>query len=681
MKTQWTRATSWVGSALLVMALLATAGRAQAAEGERFAGENAEEDKTLSPYFFVEKGDHATDSFPLKDTSVKVTVTGVIADVVVQQTYTNEGKVPINASYVFPASTRASVHGLKMTIGEQVVTAKIKERGEAAATFAQAKAEGKSASLLEQQRPNVFTMSVANILPGDLVLIELHYSELLIPSEGTYEFVYPTVVGPRYANQPAATAPESDRWVQSPYLHEGQTPPTTFEIELSLSTGIPLQEVTSPSHEVSLSWQDESVASVTLAKPEEFGGNRDFVLRYRLAGKEMQSGLLLYEGEHEKFFLLMVQPPERIETAQIPPREYIFIIDVSGSMNGFPLDTAKELIHDLIGGLRPTDTFNVILFSGDSELLAPASLPASPENVARARRLIDAQRGGGGTELSAALRRALSLPRTENVARTAILLTDGYIAAEKEAFALVSQNLNSTNVFAFGIGSSVNRYLIEGIARAGQGEPFVVTKPAEAQGTAARFRDYVGAPLLTQARVRYHGFEAYDVEPQALPDLFARRPLVLFGKWRGRPAGSIEVTGRTSDGTYARTFAVAQTRPLAVNRALRPLWARTRVARLSDHNLSAEDDQTKREIVELGLAYSLLTPFTSFVAVLETVRNPQRDSKDVSQPQPLALGVSDLAVGGLSAMPEPELYWLLGALALILLLASRRAASSGRVRG
>jgi Ca-activated chloride channel family protein len=625
------------------------------------------EDKTLSPYFFVENGDPEVDSLPLKDTKVAVDINGVIAGVKVTQIYANEGKRPINARYVFPASTKASIHGMTMTVGERVVKAQIKEKGEAKKEFVQAKAEGKSASLLEEQRPNVFTMNLANIIPGDVVRIELYYSELLVPVEGTYEFVYPTVVGPRYSSQKESEAAESDKWVKSPYFHQGEKYPGKFAIDLTMSTGIPVQEATSPSHDIDLQWREKSLLVASLAKPEEFCGDRDFILRYRLAGREIQSGLLLYRGEEENFFLLMTQPPQRVETAEILPREYIFVIDVSGSMHGFPLDTAKTLIRDLIGHLRPDDKFNLVFFAGSSSVMAPSSLPATPENIQKAIRLIDSHSGSGGTELAAGLKRALSLPRDEGRARTALIITDGYIAAEKEAFGLIAENLNNTNVFSFGIGSSVNRYLIEGLARTGQGESFVVTHGREAPGTAARFSEYVRSPLLSDVRVDFKGFDAYDVEPPALPDLFASRPLVLFGKWRGEASGGIEISGRTAAGDYTRKFAVADSNPLAHHEPLKYLWARSRIARLNDFNIGGNERDIKGEVTNLGLKYNLLTPYTSFIAVVEEVRNHHGIAEDVDQPLPMPAGVSDLAVGGYASVPEPGLTGLLVSTSVVLL--------------
>lgn len=622
-------------------------------------------DKTLSPYFFVPGGDPDTDRLPLKETRADVQITGVIADVLVTQVYRNEGTRPIHARYVFPASTRAAVHGMTLQIGAHRIRAEIREREAAREEFERATGDGKSAALLEEQRPNVFSMNVANVMPQDEIRVELHYSEMLIPTDGTYEFVYPAVVGPRYSNQPEATAPASDRWVQSPFLAEGQAPTYAFEVDTRIAAGMPIQEVACASHQAEVEWEDEHTAHVRLRPSEAEAGNRDYVLRYRLEGEEIQTGLLLYPDGDEGFFLLLVEPPMRVAPEQIPPREYLFVLDVSGSMEGFPLASAKYLMHELVRGLRPVDRFNVLFFAGASYLLAPESLPATPENLTAALATVDSERGGGGTELVAALEHALALPETAGVARSIVLITDGYVNAEAAAFDLVRANLGRANLFAFGIGSSVNRYLIEGLARAGQGEPFVVTDAAEAPAVAARFRDYVASPVLTDIALEVEGFEAYDIEPPAIPDLFAERPLVIFGKWRGAPTGTIRVTGVGGAGHYAAGFEVADAQAAEENIALRYLWARARVARLSDYGLR-HDDESRREVTALGLGYDLLTPYTSFIAVHEIVRNLD-GAPTVDQPLPLPDGVSASAVG--NRVPEPGLPLLAAAMLLGLALA------------
>jgi Ca-activated chloride channel family protein len=611
-----------------------------------FSQQMESEDRTLSPYFFVNSDDPDTDRLPLKSTSVSANISGVIADVLVTQVYKNDGKKPLEAIYIFPASTRAAVYGMKMTIGKRVIEAKIKKRDDARREYEQARDAGKSASLLEQQRPNVFQLNVANIMPGDEIKVELKYTELLVPTDRVYEFVYPTVVGPRYSNQKASSASPAERWMENPYLHQGQLSATTFDINVAINAGMPIKDLACTSHKVNAAFSAPSVAKVSLDKKDMHGGNRDCILHYRLDGDKIQTGLLLSEGEKENFFVLMMQPPRRVTKANIPGREYIFIVDVSGSMYGFPLEISKKLMSNLIGNLRYTDKFNVLLFSGGSTLMAEESLPATQENIQKAINMIERQRGGGGTELLPALKRALSLKKEENFARTIVVATDGYVTVEEEAFDLIRNNLGNANMFAFGIGSSVNRHIIEGIAHVGMGEPFIIVKPEEASAKAETFRKLIQSPVLTQVKVTFNGFNTYDVEPVSIPDVLAERPVLVFGKWRSNPQGSIKLSGITGDGKYSETIKVADYKPSKDNAALKYLWARHRITILSDYNKLRNDDKRIKEVTDLGLTYNLLTAYTSFVAVDNEVRNADGKVTTVKQPLPLPEGVSDYAVGG-----------------------------------
>lgn len=623
-------------------------------------------DATLAPYFLIDGMDTATDSFPLKETNVSVNINGIFAETFVTQTYSNEGQDPINASYVFPASSRVTIHGMKMEIGDEIITAKIKEKEEARHDYEQAKSEGKSASLLEQQRPNVFTMDVANVMPGDIIRIELHYTEMITPTDGIYQFVFPTVAGPRYTSPSVPKSLKAETWIASPFLRLGDTPREKYNINVNLSSGVPITDLQCGSHKIDVAWDNQTSARISLSNPEEFAGNRDFILDYKLTGTEISSGLMLGTGESENFFLLMVQPPERYTPETIPPREYIFILDVSGSMYGFPLDTSKELIRNLAGSLRETDRFNVILFSDSLIQMSPESVPATAENVQKAFALIDNEEGGGGTELAPALETALAIPASPGAARSVIAITDGYISGEREIFDIIGRNIGTTNFFSFGIGSSVNRYLIDGIAKTGLGESFVVTDPSEAAATADRFRTYIQSPVLTDVQVTYDGFDVYDIEPPTLSTLFASRPIVLFGKWKGEPSGTIHITGKTGGRDYAEDIPVSAAIPLEANNIIQYLWARTRVERLTDYGMT-EDLQAnaKKEVTELGLRYSMMTPYTSFIAVTEKVRNTEGKSTDVKQPLPIPMNVSEWAIGnGYTVGSEP------GSLLLVLLMAA-----------
>ena len=659
------------------------------------ADEEEDEEKLLAPYFVIqsEGADVSTDYFPLKSTEVTTNINGVIAETYVVQTYVNEGDKPINAQYVFPTSSTATVHGMTMEIGSHRVTATIKEKEEAKEEYEEAKEEGKSASLLEQRRPNVFTMDVANVMPGDTARIELHYTELVATREGVCEFVFPTVVGPRYvtpedADSPAADAAVPDRemstegsqdgaadgpvaeedrpdttvtnddsadgWAASPYLPEGVLPDSEYHITVNLSTGVPIADVSCKSHEIKVEQENGSQARITLADPEDYAGNRDFILKYRLTGESVESGLVLTETDSEKYFFLTVQPPERYTPDDIPPREYIFVLDVSGSMYGYPLDTAKDLIRSLATGLRDMDRFNLVLFSDDTYLLSTKSLAANSRNVQAAIDLIDEQEGGGGTSMLPALQTAVSVPMKEDIARSVVIITDGYISNEDEIYDLINENMDTASFFSFGIGCSVNDYLIKGIAQCGMGESFLVTDSEDAAQSAERFASYIEAPLMTGITVDYEGFDVYDVATSTPSILYAKKPLILFGKWRGEPIGTITVKGKAGGEDYVQEISVADSTVDTQDESIRYLWARTKLDQLAGYGSIRNDDSVKDEITKLGLDYNMTTPYTSFVAVVEEIRNPEGEAEDVNQANPLPLQVSNLAVGGgYTAYSEP----------------------------
>ncbi len=602
------------------------------------ASAHAEEDRVGAPYFVIESDQPGADRLPLKETSASVDIAGVIAKVAVTQVYQNEGARPIEAIYVFPGSTRSAVFGMEMTIGERTIVAKIEKKDQARALYERAKSEGKSASLLEQHRPNVFQMNVANIMPGDRIVVKLFYTELLVPEDGTYELVYPTVVGPRYANGASGT---DERWTQNPYLGEGAPPPYRWDLTARIDAGMPIEGVSSPSHQVSPRF--DGTHKVTIEVDDERGGNRDFVLRYRLQGRAIQTGLLTFQGKDENFFLMMMQPPERPAANAIPPREYIFVIDVSGSMGGFPLETSKAVMRNLLGGLKGQDRFNLLLFAGGNTVMANQSVQATRANIRKAMRIIDHQQGGGATEILPAIQRALAMPRDREMSTTIVVLTDGYVSVETKLFDLIRKNLDRANLFAFGIGSSVNRNLIEGMARSGMGEPFVVLDAAAARETASRFSRYIESPVLTNIGLHFDGFDAYDVEPSTIPDLFAQRPLIVFGKYRGPAQGRISVEGHNGLGAFTSAVSVADATPSQNNEALRWLWARHRIANLADVGQLGRDPSIEAEVTALGLRYHLMTEYTSFIAVDSDRRNSDGNSVTVEQPLPLPQGVSGLS--------------------------------------
>ncbi|MDL2223950.1 TonB family protein [Bacteroidales bacterium OttesenSCG-928-M06] len=632
-------------SSIVISALLLFSFNSLSAQSER----DADGDKTLSPYFVVLSENPEVDNLPLKETSVKANIIGVIADVTVKQVYVNSGQNTLEAIYTFPLSTKAAVYGMQMTIGSRIVTAKIEEKEKAREDYEKAKSEGKRASLLEQSRPNVFTMNVSNIIVGDTIVVELKYTELLVPEKGLYSFIYPTVVGPRYSNKSKQTAEVDDGFVATPYTKSGEEPSYDFNFELEVNTGIPIQNINSTTHKMNISHPELSKAIVKLSPEETKGGNKDVIVTYSLQGDKIESGLLLYEGEDENFFLMMVQPPKKVLKEDIPPREYIFIVDVSGSMHGFPLNVAKKLMRNLIVNLNPEDKFNVILFSLNTGIFSPNSVYATAENVERASRYIDSHDGGGDTQLIKALEDAYALPRPDaDLSRTFVIVTDGYVDVEREAFELIRKNSGNTNVFSFGIGSGINRYLIEGMAFMGSGEPLVITEERGADKQAEAFRTYINTPALTQIKMNYGSFQAYDVEPVSIPDMLAERPVVVFGKYKGNPTGKITLSGKVGRKTYKQSFDLSKIGPDKENSAIRYLWARERI-KLLDYYVSdyaEKGDKDVQTITQLGLKYNLMTNYTSFIAIDEqVVRDENGNLVTVKQALPLPEGVSDYAVG------------------------------------
>ena len=616
--------------------------------------------RSEAPRFEVYGEGGATDDLPLKSTKVDATIAGVIAQVTVTQIYRNQGKGPIEAVYVFPASTSVAVHGLTMTIGDREIVAKVKEKSDARAEYVLAKQVGKSASLLAQRRPNVFQMNVANILPGDEIKVTLSYTEMLMPTERMYEFVAPTVVGPRYSRGKVGDA-RSESWTKNPYLNEGEDSQSDFDIKVRIEGGMPIRDISSISHDVRVDFESATSARVGLSRAGASNSNRDFILKYRLAGEALQTGLLLHEGDGEKFFLALLEPPYRPKQEEIPGRDFVFVVDVSGSMMGFPIEVTKSLIKNLVGNLRPTDTFNILTFAGGSDLLSAVPLPATDENIDRGVRFVEAVNGGGGTNLLPALKKTYEMALPEGRSRSIVIVTDGFVDVETEAFDIVSKNLDKGNVFAFGIGSSVNRYLIEGLAHIGLGEPFVVTTKEESAKVSSRFQSYVTSPLLTQAKIHFDGFDAYDVIPQSIPDVLSNRPIAVFGKWRGKRQGAIRLTGSTGKGRYEKWLPVTDANPLKSNEAIKYLWARRRMRDLGDYDKLYATDARKKEIIDLGLSYNLLSDFTSFIAVDRIARNQASEVlQTITQPLPLPQGVSEASLGGeISTSPEPETWALL----------------------
>jgi len=579
-------------------------------------------DATDCPYFSISSTDSTGVVFSLASTSIDATVSGVIANVVVEQLYLNTGDSIVDATYVFPMSTNAAIYGMEMDVNDRTIVAEIRRKAEAEAIFESADSSGLTASLLEQERPNVFQMSLANINPGDSITIRMVYTELLVPTGGIYQFVFPSIVGPRFTTN-------GEPWVNTVSQNSLPLSETELNVNLKINSGMPVSaECTS--HVADFDNQGNSTETSITTNPGD-----DFIVNYSLDDDQIETGLLLYEDVDENFFLSMIQPAKHDVPFESPPREYIFIMDVSGSMSGEPIEVSKNMITNLLNDLNSDDKFNIIFFAGGSQILSPNALPVTNANIDMAIDMINNQSGGGGTQILPAMQQALDMQGTEDFSRTFIILTDGFVTVEKETYELIRENLNEANFFSFGIGSSVNREIIEGIAYVGEGESFVVTDDDDANEMAETFKSYVENPVLTNIEALFDGIEVYDVEPLTVPDVFAERPIIIYGKYISPAEGSVTIVGDYASGMVQSSLDFSDyTADSDENVALKYLWARKRIKLMGDYGIASNESDTisiEEEITLLGLKYSLITEFTSFVAVdsnavTTTSENPGGDN-------------------------------------------------------
>ncbi|HYO91570.1 MAG TPA: VWA domain-containing protein, partial [Pyrinomonadaceae bacterium] len=516
------------------------------------------------------------------------------------------------------------------------------------------------ASLLDQERPNIFTQSVANIMPGERVKVTLSYVETLKYEDGSYEFVFPMVVGPRYVpgtptgKQGGGFSPDTTRVPDGSRITPqvaaiGTRAGHDISVEVTLDAGVPLDELKSNSHEVDVERHGKERARVRL-KNQETIPNKDFILKYDVAGRKVEDAVLTHRSGRGGFFTLILQPPDRVTAEDVTPKEIVFVLDTSGSMGGFPLEKAKEAMKLALDGMYPQDTFNLITFSGDTSILFPQPVPATKENLSKSQKFLETREGGGGTEMMKAIRAALEPSDASDHIRIVCFMTDGYVGNDMEIISEVQKHSNA-RVFSFGIGSSVNRFLLDKMAEYGRGEVEYVSLKDDGSAAARRFHERVRSPLLTDISVDWAGLPVADVYPQRIPDLFSTKPVILSGRYTNGQRGVIRLKGKMSGRDFVREIPIELPEQQPHNDVLATLWARTRIDDLMgrDYN-GAQHGQMQpalqETITQLGLEYRLMTQFTSFVAVEEMTITDGGVPRRVDVPVEIPEGVSSEGVFG-----------------------------------
>jgi len=518
---------------------------------------------------------------PLTHTDVQAGIEGYIATVDVTQQYTNPFDTKIEAVYVFPLPTNAAINEFVMTVGDRRIRGIIREREQAQQIYAAAKAQGYVASLMTQERPNIFTQSVANIEPGKNIDISIRYFHTLEYSDGWYEFVFPMVVGPRY--NPAGTtdgvgavasdaAGTSGQATEVSYLRPNERSGHDIAVAVRIDAGVAIEQVDSRNHRVAVRRPSPESAYVELAADDTIP-NKDFVLRYQVAGDHVKSGLVTYTDERGGFFTLMVYPPAQLAQPQRQPMEMIFVLDCSGSMEGAPLVQAKDAVQIALSLMSPDDTFQIIRFSDSATQFGPEPVLATHENVDRAIEYVGSLNSEGGTVMLTGIKAALDFPHDPRRVRTVAFLTDGFIGNDNDILREAHARLGDTRIFSFGVGSSTNRHLLDGLASFGHGTVAYLGLNDDAAEVMALYFERISHPALTDATIAWGTaedgtpVEVSEVYPQRVPDLFLGRPIVLTGRFTG-PLGRVpvQITGRV--GTLTQTFEVVAAPPPAPQQML-----------------------------------------------------------------------------------------------------------------
>ena len=591
-----------------------------------------------------------TGQCPLKHTSVLAEVSGFISRTTVTQEFANPFDEKIEAVYTFPLPQSAAVDSMTMLIGGRTVKGKIMRREEAQAAYAAAKSRGQAASLLDQERPNIFTQSVANIMPGQQIKVTISYVEILKYEQGSYEWTFPMTVGPRYIpgkdeqttdNAPAdAPATPSERVpdaarISPPTALDGERPGHDISIEVMLDAGVPVDSINPITHEIEVERPDDRRARIRL-KDRATIPNKDFVLKYDVAGRKVEDALLTHRSGLGAFFTLILQPPERVTVEDVTPKELVFVLDTSGSMEGFPLEKAKETMKLALDNLYPQDTFNLITFSGDTKILFSEPVPVTPDNLQKAKKFLASRKSDGGTEMMKAIRAALKPSDAQGHVRIACFMTDGQVGNDLEILGEV-QKYRNARVFAMGFGSAPNRFLLDKMAEFGRGEVEYVTETEDSSKAARRFHERVRDPLLTDISVEWVGVNVAEVYPGLIPDLFSAKPVILSGRYAGSGRGLVRLRGKMSGRDFVREIPVEFPESEPRHDVLATLWARRKIDDLMGKDMQGLQSGTisdglREAITGLGLEYRLMTQFTSFVAIEDAVVTDGGEPRRVEVP-------------------------------------------------
>jgi len=619
---------------------------------------------------------------PLKHTDVKAVISGFIARVTVTQTFFNPLDEKIEAVYVFPLPHEAAVDDMTMVIGDRRIVGLIKRRDVARQIYEQALAQGMTAALLEQERPNIFTQSVGNIGPKQEVNIEISYVDVLKYDMGTYEFYFPMVVGPRYIPGGATSkiapvpdelkgkvgeldktkvvegpdnpkgngwAPDTNRVpdasrITPPVLKPGYRNGHDISLSVDLDAGVPIQDLKSTNHEVKMEKTGNSRAAISISEADSIP-NKDFTLRYGVVGEKPEMAMLCHtDDSFSGYFMLMIQPKEDERLKQSPPREICFLIDVSGSMSGEPTAKIVDAMSRFLKLCKPNDTVQVITFESDSRKLFDQAVPVTPDNISKALNFTSGLRGSGGTEMLKGIKMAMNDKLDPERVRIVMLMSDGFIGNESEIIAEVGRNAgDQIRFWCIGIGSSPNQFLLDGVAKQGGGMSKVLGLKDDAEPLVQEVMFRIHRAQLANVQINWGDASIYDVLPAKTPELWAGRPVVVFGRYdRGGLETVVTVSGKVEGQPTAWPVKVFFPEKEPANDVLAKVWARKKIEDLMQQTYYQGSPEVEEEVTQIALDYRLMSQYTSFVAVdqkdLNQLTEPPKPPRRMLVPVPIPEG-------------------------------------------
>ena len=585
---------------------------------------------------------------PLKHTAVEAGIDGYIATVNVTQQFHNPYDSKIEAVYVFPLPQNAAVNEFVMTVGERKIRGIIREREKAEKIYAAARAQGHVAALMTQERPNIFTQKVANIESGKQIDINIRYFNTLQYDDGAYEFVFPMVVGPRF--NPAATTDgvgavargqhkTSGQNTEVQYLAPNERSGHDISLAVNISAGVEVEDVHSINHAVDVKNDSECQRTVTLSSGDTIP-NRDFVLRYKVAGDHVKTAMLTHKDKHGSYFTMMLYPPVDLGQVQRSPMEMVFVLDCSGSMSGKPIAQAKAAISHALQSLTPRDTFQIIRFSNNASQLGAEPVLATDANIQRGLKYLGSLNGSGGTQMIEGIKAALDFPHDEGRFRLVSFMTDGYIGNEQQILGTLYDKLGASRIFSFGVGSSPNRFLMDRMAILGRGAVAFLSLEDNATEIMDRFNRRISHPAMTDLAIDWGQMEVADVYPQRLPDLIVGRPVVITGRFKGEPS-TVKVNGRVEMEPASFQVSLNEADATKEHTGIAAVWARLKIRDMMNHAAYAPDatEEIHDAVTQTALAYNLMSSFTAFVAVDSLTLTEGEFGTTVAVPVPVPDGV------------------------------------------